>query len=79
MVQPPRGFTFKFAGAAAAPPAPLAPALAGARLAASRSALRRSWRDGGIRRDEQPCGVECEDDKDEVVTRPVARGDLPLP
>ena len=44
----PPGFTCKFMGAAAAPPPPAAPDWAGARFAAARSALRRSWRDGGI-------------------------------
>ena len=65
MVQSPPGSTFKSARAAAAPakalaapataPAPAAPALAGARLAASRSALRRSCREGRLihRREEE--------------------------
>ena len=39
----PPGLKFKFARAAAAP---AAPALDDVHLAASRSALRRSWRDG---------------------------------
>ena len=53
VLQSPRGFTFKLARAAAAPAAPV---LAGARFAASRSALRLSCRDGGIERNEQPSG-----------------------
>jgi hypothetical protein len=48
--QSPSGFrfTFTFARAAAAPAGLAAPAAAGARLAVSRSALRRSCRDGAI-------------------------------
>jgi len=42
----PPGLKFKFARAAAAPAAPAAPALDDVHLAASRSALRRPWRDG---------------------------------
>jgi len=46
--QSPSWFTCKLARppAVAAPRATAAPALAGARFAASRSALRRSWREG---------------------------------
>ena len=45
------------AAAPTAPAAPAAPAFAVARLVASRSALRRSWRDG-IYRNEQPTGFQ---------------------
>ena len=58
MVQSPSGFTFKFARAVAAPVAPAAPACAGARFAAWRSALRRSCRDGAISRmSQQPTAL----------------------
>ena len=45
MVQAPSRFTSELARAAAASAAAAAPALAGARFAASRCALRRSWRE----------------------------------
>jgi hypothetical protein len=48
VLQSPSGLMCRFARAGAAPPAAPAPDLAGARLAASRCAFLRSWRDGGM-------------------------------